>query len=97
MTGETPEVRSDKRYPKDILKISQRYLKDIPKISPRYPKDIPKIYPRYHQDIPALFARIISACQPQPIDSIASKALNRIFCWSFDNIDIEEKNVVKID
>ena len=23
MTGETPEVRSDKRYPKDILKISQ--------------------------------------------------------------------------
>ena len=25
------------------------------------------------------------------------KALNRIFCWSFDNIDIEEKNVVKID
>ena len=26
-----------------------------------------------------------------------SKALNRIFCWSFDNIDIEEKNVVKID
>ena len=33
MTGETPEVRSDKSYPKDISKISQRYPKDIPKIS----------------------------------------------------------------
>ena len=33
MTGETPEVRSDKRYLKDIPKISQRYPKDIPKIS----------------------------------------------------------------
>ena len=43
MTGETPEVRSDKRYLKDIPKISQRCPKDIPKISKRYPKDIPKI------------------------------------------------------
>ena len=43
MTGETPEVRSDKY----ISKISQRYLKDIPKISQRYPKDIPKISQRY--------------------------------------------------
>ena len=32
-----------------------------------------------------------------PWKSKKSKALNRIFCWSFDNIDIEEKNVVKID
>ena len=45
MTGETPEVRSDKRYLKDIPKISQRCPKDITKIFQRYPKDITKISP----------------------------------------------------
>ena len=57
MTGETPEVRSDKRYPKDIPKTSQRYPKDIPKISQKYPKDIPKTSQRYPKDIPKISQR----------------------------------------
>ena len=35
------------------------------------------------------------ACKP--LSYAITKALNRIFFWSFDNIGNEEKNVVKID
>ena len=43
MIGETPDVRSDKRKPKEDKEEREDAEENVPKMSPRCPQDIPKI------------------------------------------------------
>ena len=47
ITGETPEVHSDRRKSRE----DTEEIKDIPKISQSYPQDIPTSYQSYPQDV----------------------------------------------
>ena len=52
MTGETPEVRSDKRKPREKREESeQKEEREWSQSGPRCPQDVPKISARCPQDV----------------------------------------------